>query len=332
MKSISRGLILFLFLGLVFLSGTGFADEDTPEYQTAIEPGFQCESGNYARFETEEFQIGKGLDNILISTDIEKSPTATVRSYARFQYEGSGIWTRYLEFDGEFHYADVRSATAYQLLFIVRDDRRGTTRIKRFTVQGKKLGEDTMEFLLKKPAPFEASVAWPKPPIVSRADWNARPPKGSYNPQSVQRIVLHHSWSPAQAQYKGAATIRGIQNYHMDDPATGWSDIGYHFLIGPEGKIFQGRPENVVGAHCPPNTNSVGICVIGNYDPGADSNNPQIEASLINLLTWLSATYKVDPKAQYFGHRDFSSKSCPGDGVYDRMPFYRQAVLKNLGK
>jgi N-acetyl-anhydromuramyl-L-alanine amidase AmpD len=116
----------------------------------------------------------------------------------------------------------------------------------------------------------------------------------------------------------------------MDGAETGWTDIGYHFLIGHDGKIYQGRPETVVGAHASPNTNAVGICCLGNYDPGADQVTPAMEKALVDLLSWLSATYEIDPRTQYFGHRDFSTKSCPGDMVYQRLPEYREQVLKNI--
>jgi len=331
MKYCSRVCFLVLAVLFAFAAPALWADEDPSDYQTALTPGFVLDGDSYAQFETPEYPLDKSLDNLLISVDIEKSPESLVRSYARFKNEKTGMWGRYLAFDGEFHFADVAPVSAYQVMFIVRDPGKGKTEIKRITVQGRRLGEDLMEALTQKPAPFEAERVWTKPVIVSRAGWNARKPKNDYTPQQVQKIVLHHSWQPAQAQYTGAATIRGIQNYHMDDPKTGWMDIGYHFLIGHDGVIYQGRPEGAVGAHCPPNTNMVGICVIGNYDPNADQVNPKIETSLINLLSWLSSTYNVDPNTAYFGHRNFSSKSCPGDMVYNRMPYYQQQVLSNIG-
>ena len=43
------------------------------------------------------------------------------------------------------------------------------------------------------------------------------------------------------------AECRAIQNYHMD--SNGWSDIGYSFLIGGDGNVYEGRGWNKVGAH-----------------------------------------------------------------------------------
>jgi hypothetical protein len=308
-----------------------FADEDANEYSLAKELNYRLYERNFGRFETPMFELEKGVDNLVITPEIEKTAEAIVRSYARFRNEKTGDWSRFVEFEGEFHFAQLEPVNAYQLLFVVLDLGKGQSTIKRFTAQGRTLGEDLMAALSRKPEPFESLRGWTKPAIMARDAWKARSPKSSYTPQQVLKVVLHHSWQPSQVQYKGAATIRGIQNYHMDDPNTGWIDIGYHFLIGPDGVIYQGRPETAVGSHAKPNTNMVGICMIGNYDPNADQLNPAMEKSLVDLLSWLSATYKVDPKTQYYGHRDFSTKSCPGDLVYNRLPEYRQQVLKNIG-
>jgi len=49
--------------------------------------------------------------------------------------------------------------------------------------------------------------------------------------------------------------------------ATGWWDIGYNFLIGEDGKVYDGRGWNTVGAHVYGyNSRSIGIALIGNFD------------------------------------------------------------------
>lgn len=166
-----------------------------------------------------------------------------------------------------------------------------------------------------------------KPPVLSREAWKARPPKGEYTPHTPAAIVLHHTWKPTAAQYQKEATIRGIQNYHMNDNK--WSDIGYHFLIGPEGVIYQGRPETVIGAHSTPNTNYIGICIIGDYDPGQDPLTPASYAALLDLMTWLTAEYGISTQ-EFYGHRDFSTKSCPGDSVHHRLDEIKNEVKRRL--
>lgn len=167
----------------------------------------------------------------------------------------------------------------------------------------------------------------PRPEIVSRVDWGAFPPKGSYSSHSPNHMVVHHSSLPTQGQYQGKATIRGIQRYHQEK--RGWIDIGYHFLIGPEGVIYQGRPETVSGAHVIPNHGKVGICVIGNYQ-GEDELTPQTREALIKLLAWLGSTYGIDPGTHLQGHRDWMSTDCPGDQLYQQLPEIRVAVREAM--
>ncbi|PKL76302.1 MAG: hypothetical protein CVV27_10950 [Candidatus Melainabacteria bacterium HGW-Melainabacteria-1] len=167
----------------------------------------------------------------------------------------------------------------------------------------------------------------PKPALIDRAGWKAAPPKSDYTTHTPAAIVVHHTWLPRASQYQQGASIRGIQRYHMVDNK--WMDIGYHFLIGPEGVIYQGRPETVVGAHSTPNTNYIGICVFGDFDPGQDPFTDASRAALLDLMTWLTAEYGIQT-SEFYGHRDFSNKSCPGDGIYHHLQSFKDEVTRRL--
>jgi N-acetylmuramoyl-L-alanine amidase len=43
--------------------------------------------------------------------------------------------------------------------------------------------------------------------------------------------------------------VRAIQYFHQHD--RGWVDIGYHFLVGENGKVYEGRGWDRQGAHSP---------------------------------------------------------------------------------
>lgn len=43
--------------------------------------------------------------------------------------------------------------------------------------------------------------------------------------------------------------VKSIQYFHQHD--RGWDDIGYHFLVGENGKIYEGRGWDRQGAHSP---------------------------------------------------------------------------------
>lgn len=167
--------------------------------------------------------------------------------------------------------------------------------------------------------------AFKKPKIVTRKEWGAMEPTtripGLGKPS---RIVVHHSWKPTSAQYIGAKTIRGIQKYHIEDRR--WSDIGYHFLIGPDGLIYEGRPVDRLGAHCGGsgptiarrnfgNAGSIGICLIGDFD----TEEPTQEAvnAFVSLVVWLQDELSI-PNDAIFGHCEAMTprpKSCPGKHI-----------------
>jgi hypothetical protein len=162
--------------------------------------------------------------------------------------------------------------------------------------------------------------------IVPRAVWGAAPTRGDAVRHKPARIVVHHSHTPDTDQFSGDRTIRAIQRVHQDE--NGWADIAYHFLISPDGAyVYEGRPVQVIGAHCggkvPPggqrnfgNTGSIGICCIGNYD--AETPAPQLLETLSELMQRLRRSHGIMPDQQ-FGHCEAAEpmpKSCPGKNLF----------------
>lgn len=116
----------------------------------------------------------------------------------------------------------------------------------------------------------------------------------------TNRIIIHHSDSKT-----GNASV--IHGWHL---GRGWSGIGYHFVILPEGTIQRGRPEWGIGAHSGPggNGDSIGICLIGKFEEYAPS-----EAQLKSLV-WLIKEYLYPAYGQIkvMGHKDVMPTACPG--------------------
>lgn len=62
-----------------------------------------------------------------------------------------------------------------------------------------------------------------------------------------------------------SAIARDYQNLHID--RNGWEDIGYNFLIGEDGHVYEGRGWDKVGAHAPGyNFQSIGVCFMGDFN------------------------------------------------------------------
>ena len=221
-----------------------------------------------------------------------------------------------VEKEGEAIFEQLATAYQYRILFFSRSKRLSPS-----------IRELSLSFEEQREAPevevghpLEEEVAPPK--IVERQAWGARPPNGEYAEHTVDTLIVHHTYAPSSDDYQGAATIRGIQSYHID--VRHWTDIGYHFIIGPEGKIYRGRPEEVIGAHCIPNTGKLGISIVGNYEE--ETLNRETRESLVQLLGFFLSNYELDD-ARVFGHQDFASTLCPGQNIYQQLPQILQDVL-----
>uniref|UniRef100_A0A674JDA9 Peptidoglycan recognition protein 1 n=1 Tax=Terrapene triunguis TaxID=2587831 RepID=A0A674JDA9_9SAUR len=104
------------------------------------------------------------------------------------------------------------------------------------------------------------------PTIVSRSQWRARTPRSRVPLKTpVPFVIIHHTaGNRCYTQASCSQQVRGIQNYHMG--SNGWSDIGYNFLIGEDGRVYEGRGWSTVGAHARNwNSRSLGFSFLGTF-------------------------------------------------------------------
>ncbi|XP_076253224.1 peptidoglycan-recognition protein 2-like isoform X2 [Rhynchophorus ferrugineus] len=116
------------------------------------------------------------------------------------------------------------------------------------------------------------------PEIVSKRSWNASRPVGiDYLILPVKNIVIHHTDSKECLTKEDCATLlQSIQNLHIGH--MDFHDIGYNFLIGGDGRVYEGAGWHKVGAHTKGyNSRSLGIAFIGDYSSKLPSTN-MIEA------------------------------------------------------
>lgn len=111
-------------------------------------------------------------------------------------------------------------------------------------------------------------------------------------------IVLHH----AEAS---SCTIQDIHAWHL---GRGWAGCGYHFFVRKDGRIYRGRPENAIGAHClTVNSHSIGICAEGMY---MTEQMPEIQRqAIIELCKYICNKYYFKT---IYGHRELYETDCPG--------------------
>ena len=155
--------------------------------------------------------------------------------------------------------------------------------------------------------------------VIARTAWKAsrpRPRDMTPSGNDFSRITIHHSAEASPQHLDGslassAAAIRKIQHVHMNGATTGYGDIGYHFLIDPQGRVFRGRELDYQGAHAygVNNKRNIGICVLGNFERSMPSRKAL--AALEKTIGDLRKKHGIS-RTQVFGHKHFRNTACPG--------------------
>ena len=168
----------------------------------------------------------------------------------------------------------------------------------------------------------------PQPPVIlPRSAWGARDVNhqasaepGFYSPDNLlgwraypgdlasvySTVAIHHSF-PIR---RDTGTMREIQDLHQDTQH--WADIGYHYGIGGNGTIYEGRDIHVRGASVAGfNTGTIGVVLIGDFEQEMPAESQL--ASLVTLVVWLTQAYTLTHLA---GHYEFNPETvCPGQNM-----------------
>ena len=170
-------------------------------------------------------------------------------------------------------------------------------------------------------------VANAVPTCLSRAEWGAdeslRFTAGKENwPaefQPAQAMSVHHT-AGVNNDPNPVATVRAIYRYHAID--RGWGDIGYHYLLDAQGRVYEGRWSGaastpcgtagggrdfahdandrlVTGAHTGGwNSGNMGAALLGTFTTtnGAEPSPVAVDA-LENLLAEFASRHRLNPHA-----------------------------------
>ncbi|KAI1884068.1 hypothetical protein AGOR_G00222580 [Albula goreensis] len=107
------------------------------------------------------------------------------------------------------------------------------------------------------------------PTIIPRCQWGAKPYRGTPTQLTLPLsfLYVHHTYEPGQpclSFQQCAANMRSMQRFHQED--RGWDDIGYSFVAGSDGYIYEGRGWHWQGAHTlGHNSRGYGVSFIGDY-------------------------------------------------------------------
>lgn len=153
-----------------------------------------------------------------------------------------------------------------------------------------------------------------RPPVVSRTAWGCPDGQGSRATPAyrfVTHLIVHHT-AESNTLRSGEQTwsdrVRAIWSFHTF--SRGWGDIGYNFLIAPDGTIYEGRGggDNVVGFHDTANYGSMGVALIGTYE-AVEPTAVALE-SLVSLLAWKANQNDIAPKGSSYYHGCYLSPYC----------------------
>jgi len=176
--------------------------------------------------------------------------------------------------------------------------------------------------------------------VIRRSSWTrsgvARPNQ-IYALGRVNKITVHHEGVTPFTTTSEDATrqrLEIIRRGHV--AAREWADIGYHYVIDPAGRIWEGRNIQYQGAHVKDqNENNLGIMCLGNFERQQPSS-AQVN-SLDRFLAIQMRQYRV-PVSRLYTHRELAPTECPGRNLQRYMVMARaqggslRFALSELGR
>ncbi|XP_029014487.1 peptidoglycan recognition protein 6 [Betta splendens] len=164
------------------------------------------------------------------------------------------------------------------------------------------------------------------PPIIPRCMWGAEPYRGTPTRLSLplSSLYIHHTHTPSQPCLtfeQCSADMRSMQRFHQED--RGWDDIGYSFVAGSDGYVYEGRGWHWQGAHTlGHNSRGYGVSFIGDYMARLPS---QHSVGLVRdqLASCAVGGGRLVSNFTLQGHRQVVDTSCPGDALYKEITSWK---------
>ncbi|XP_037670255.1 peptidoglycan recognition protein 4 [Choloepus didactylus] len=163
--------------------------------------------------------------------------------------------------------------------------------------------------------PQKASLKKACPSIVPRSAWEAGEihcPRMNLPAKYV--IIIHTAGRTCNLSDECRLLVRDIHSLLRD--RYGSCDIGYNFLVGQDGAVYEGVGWNVQGSHTPGyNDIALGVAFMGTFT-GSPPNAAALEAAQ-NLIQCAVDKKYLTPNYLLVGHSDLSSTLSPGQALYN---------------
>lgn len=193
---------------------------------------------------------------------------------------------------------------------------------------GPEIVKATPAYMPPTPAPAPLPAVEIPGGIMSRSQWTrsgiARPSQA--NPMNgINRITIHHDAIVSTDVRSGTDAARRLESIRRSHVQKGWADIGYHFVIDPQGRVWEARTLAKQGAHVENNNeNNMGIMVMGNFDVHAPT--AAATTAVDRFVAAQMQRYRV-PLNRVYTHRELKSTACPGS----RLQRYMIATRSSSG-
>ena len=145
--------------------------------------------------------------------------------------------------------------------------------------------------------------------------------------RNIKEVHLHHTFIPTHKSFEIAKNKQSEPHFYLQNAMKrshlqqGWSDIGQHLTLFPDGIWVTGRDFNKIPASIK-GRNSHGFCIemVGNFDKDGSITSNKLgydvltglqKEAIIKLLKYTTNLKHWDTKF----HNEYSRKTCPGNTI-----------------
>lgn len=149
--------------------------------------------------------------------------------------------------------------------------------------------------LPRRPILFGRQTLTPRPTAIARVDWSGTVRAAQPLRQDPLGVIIHQ----IDATTTPSTTldlVRALGVYQTE--VLGWEDLSYHYIIDPEGNLFEGRLGGPTSAV--PRLSAGGTAVhIALIAPRDAAPTPAASGALVSLLAWLGQAYAISPTGEH---------------------------------
>ncbi|KAL0832960.1 hypothetical protein ABMA28_001094 [Loxostege sticticalis] len=145
-------------------------------------------------------------------------------------------------------------------------------------------------------------------------------------PNPVPLVVIQHTASGECST--DSTCLRGLKNMRAYVMKIGFDDVPYSFMIGGNGKVYEGAGWHRVGAHTRGyNDKAIGIGFVGTFIDKLPT--PEALKAAKELIEYGLQNKHIAEDYKLVGHRQLSSTLSPGDALQKEIeswPHWKQVL------